>query len=106
MLTVSAVCEDVPTNSHLDFDMLISINTLPFIRDENFMSFSVYQYLMLYEKIGSGSWTQQGSWSFSGKTTGSYQYRTDRSACSRDEVVVGICFKKESETIKRGDIKK
>jgi len=46
-LKVTGVCEDVPHNSHQDFDMLVSINSLPFIRQLNYFSFSVHQYVQL-----------------------------------------------------------
>ncbi len=46
-LKVTGVCEDVPHNSHQDFDMLVSINSLPFIRQLSYISFSVHQYVQL-----------------------------------------------------------
>lgn len=46
-LKITGVCDDVPHNSHQDFDMLVSINSLPFIKQLNYFSFSVHQYVQL-----------------------------------------------------------
>ncbi|HRK53270.1 MAG TPA: ABC transporter permease [Cyclobacteriaceae bacterium] len=45
--TVTAVCEDVPDNSHMKFDMLVSLQTFPFIEIENFTGFSANCYFKL-----------------------------------------------------------
>lgn len=44
---VTAVCENVPDNSHFQFDFVSSIQNLPFIQNENFIAFSVHTYLEL-----------------------------------------------------------
>ncbi|MEL7148448.1 MAG: ABC transporter permease, partial [Bacteroidota bacterium] len=33
--TVKAIMEDVPTNSHIDFDLLISMNSIPRVEEDN-----------------------------------------------------------------------
>ncbi len=44
---VSGVCENVPKNSHLEFDFAASLNLLGFLRQPNYVSFSVYTYIVL-----------------------------------------------------------
>jgi len=44
---VSGVCENVPKNSHLEFDFAASLNLLDFNRQPNYVSFSVYTYIVL-----------------------------------------------------------
>ncbi len=46
--TVTGVIEDVPLNSHLAFDMLISSKSLGFIEQPNYISFSALTYLLLH----------------------------------------------------------
>lgn len=52
--TVTGVMADVPHNSHLKFDFLVSSNSLQFLRGEpNFLSFSSMTYLKLQEGADS-----------------------------------------------------
>ncbi len=44
---VTGVCEDVPPNSHFKFNALLSSSTFPFIKQENFRTFSGYTYFKL-----------------------------------------------------------
>ena len=44
---VSGVCENVPKNSHMEFDFAASLNLLGFLRQPNYVSFSVYTYIVL-----------------------------------------------------------
>jgi putative ABC transport system permease protein len=44
---VTGVCEDVPPNSHFKFNALLSSSTFPFIKQENFRTFSSYTYFKL-----------------------------------------------------------
>ncbi len=44
---VSAVCENVPLNSHLEFDFVGSLELLGFTRQPNYASFSVVSYIVL-----------------------------------------------------------
>ncbi|CAN5806889.1 ABC transporter permease [soil metagenome] len=44
---VTAVIEDVPGNSHLRFDMLISLSTLPAGNNDNWGGFNNYTYVLL-----------------------------------------------------------
>ncbi|MBX2943714.1 MAG: ABC transporter permease [Cyclobacteriaceae bacterium] len=46
--TVTGVCEDVPNNSHLKFDILVSLQTFPFVQVENFTGFSAHCYFKLF----------------------------------------------------------
>ena len=43
---ITAIIKDVPTNSHIRFNMLISANTLP-RNDNNWGNFNVYNYVLL-----------------------------------------------------------
>jgi putative ABC transport system permease protein len=44
---VSGVCENVPKNSHMEFDFAASLNLLGLNRQPNYVSFSVYAYIVL-----------------------------------------------------------
>ena len=46
-LEVTGVCADIPEQSHLSFDMLISSSSLGFLQQSNFLNFSAYTYLLL-----------------------------------------------------------
>ncbi|UZR95668.1 ABC transporter permease [Chondrinema litorale] len=46
---VSAVCENIPENSHFDFDIIAALGTFPFFNSLNFTGFSAYTYLKLKE---------------------------------------------------------
>ena len=48
-IKVSGVCEDVPENSHMDFDFLGSLFVNDFIRTVNYVSFSTHTLLLLPE---------------------------------------------------------
>jgi putative ABC transport system permease protein len=50
-MVVSGVCEDVPENSHLTFELLMSTsgNALGFIQQDNYINFSAFTYLLLKE---------------------------------------------------------
>ncbi|MFY0687349.1 MAG: ABC transporter permease [Cyclobacteriaceae bacterium] len=52
-LMVSGVIEDLPDNSHIHFDLLGSVDALPFIRNSgsNWMSPWVYTYIKLRENV-------------------------------------------------------
>lgn len=45
--TVTGVAQDVPENSHLVFDFVTSLTSLPFFQNKNFTSFSTHIYLEL-----------------------------------------------------------
>ncbi|MEL6538883.1 MAG: ABC transporter permease, partial [Bacteroidota bacterium] len=49
--TVTGVCQDVPDNTHFKFDLLGSIQFIPFFQQINFMGFSVYQYFVLQDGV-------------------------------------------------------
>ena len=44
---VSGVCENVPKNSHMEFDFAASLGLLNLDRQPNYVSFSVYAYIVL-----------------------------------------------------------
>jgi putative ABC transport system permease protein len=44
---VKGVCENVPKNSHFDFDFLVSMKSFNFLQNENFASFSTHMYFEL-----------------------------------------------------------
>lgn len=46
-LVVTGVCEDVPGNSHLQFNLLISSSSINFLQTPNFVNFFAYTYLLL-----------------------------------------------------------
>ena len=49
---VMGVCENIPTNSHFEFDFLATLRSLPFItNNENFVSFSTHTYLKLNQGV-------------------------------------------------------
>lgn len=45
--TIRGVCEDIPDNSHFDFEFLGSLESFPFFQNVNFISFSAHTYLQL-----------------------------------------------------------
>ena len=47
---VSGVCANLPKNSHLEFDFLGALELLPFIRQPNYVAFSVYTYIQLKDR--------------------------------------------------------
>ncbi|MEM9389342.1 MAG: ABC transporter permease [Bacteroidota bacterium] len=51
--TVRAVCENVPDNSHLQFDFVAALNSIQFIQNENFISFSTQTYVELNSQADS-----------------------------------------------------
>ncbi|MEM6360159.1 MAG: ABC transporter permease [Bacteroidota bacterium] len=51
--TVRAVCENVPDNSHLQFDFVAALNSIQFIQNENFVSFSTQTYIELNSEADS-----------------------------------------------------
>ncbi|MEO1096546.1 MAG: ABC transporter permease, partial [Bacteroidota bacterium] len=51
--TVRAVCENVPDNSHLQFDFVAALNSIQFIHNENFVSFSTQTYIELNSQADS-----------------------------------------------------
>ncbi len=46
-LVVTGVCGDVPSNSHLQFNMLISSSSFDFLQTTNYVNFFAYTYLWL-----------------------------------------------------------
>ncbi len=48
-MIVTGVCADIPENSHLKADMIISVSTFPFIRQDSYASFDAYAYVLLKE---------------------------------------------------------
>jgi putative ABC transport system permease protein len=48
---VSGVCENIPANSHMEFDFLVSLNLLGFQNRPNYVSFSNLAYVMLKEGV-------------------------------------------------------
>ncbi len=49
--TITGVCENVPDNSHFDFDFLGSLVTIPFFQNINYMGFSAHTYVELDPQI-------------------------------------------------------
>jgi putative ABC transport system permease protein len=45
--TISGVCKDWPENSHQQFNVLISLGSFPFARQQNYTGFSTWTYLLL-----------------------------------------------------------
>jgi len=45
--TISGVCKDLPDNSHMIFNILLSSATFPFNRQPDYVGFSTYTYLLL-----------------------------------------------------------
>ena len=52
---VTGVCENVPDNSHMDFDFLGTVLDQPFMQNENFVAFSAHVYLELEEGADPGA---------------------------------------------------
>ena len=53
---VTGVCEDIPTKSHLNFNMLTSSTTLAqFLSQPNYLNFSAYTYLRLQKGTQTGN---------------------------------------------------
>lgn len=52
---VSGVCENIPENSHMEFDFLVSLNLTGLQNRPNYVSFSVHTYVMLEEGISPGN---------------------------------------------------
>ncbi len=48
---VSGICENIPENSHIEFDFLISLSLTGMQNRPNYVSFSVHTYVMLKEGI-------------------------------------------------------
>lgn len=48
---VSGVCENIPENSHMEFDLLVSLNLTGLQNRPNYVSFSVHTYVMLKEGV-------------------------------------------------------
>lgn len=46
-LEVTGICENLPQNSHMKFDMVISSTALQFLEQPNYLNFSAYSYLKL-----------------------------------------------------------
>jgi len=44
---VSGVCRDLPENSHIRLNILLSVTSFPFARNVNYTGFSTYTYLLL-----------------------------------------------------------
>jgi len=44
-LIVNGICEDVPENTHFDFNMIVPLDLLTFLAPTNFVNFSVHAYL-------------------------------------------------------------
>ncbi len=51
---VSGVSENIPENSHMEFDFLLSLDLLGLQNRPNYVSFSVHTYVMLQEGISPG----------------------------------------------------
>ncbi len=51
---VSGVCENIPANSHMEFNFLVSLNLLGFQNRPNYVSFSNLTYVMLKEGKSPG----------------------------------------------------
>jgi len=47
--TIRGVCENIPDNSHFDFDFIGALETFPFFKNINFTGFSAHTYLLLAE---------------------------------------------------------
>ncbi len=44
---VSGVCANLPKNSHMEFDFIGALELLPFLRQPNYITFTVYTYIQL-----------------------------------------------------------
>jgi putative ABC transport system permease protein len=51
---VSGICKNIPANSHMEFDFLVSLNLIGFQNRPNYVSFSVHTYVMLQEGVPPG----------------------------------------------------
>ena len=51
---VSGIFEDLPQNTHLNFDILASLKVMDFIRQPNFVSFSTLTYIRLSDPKAAG----------------------------------------------------
>jgi putative ABC transport system permease protein len=51
---VSGVCENIPENSHMEFDFLVSLNLTGLQNRPNYVGFSVHTYVMLKEGTTPG----------------------------------------------------
>jgi putative ABC transport system permease protein len=51
---ISGVCENIPENSHMEFDFLVSLNLTGLQNRPNYVSFSVHTYVMLKEGMSPG----------------------------------------------------
>ncbi|MBX2842738.1 MAG: ABC transporter permease [Flammeovirgaceae bacterium] len=47
---VTGICENIPSNSHFDFDILAGIASNQFLQNLNFIGFSAYTYVVLKDK--------------------------------------------------------
>jgi len=47
---ISGVCENIPKNSHLEFDFIGSLELLGFLKQPNYVSFSMYTYVTLHDE--------------------------------------------------------
>ncbi|HLZ85993.1 MAG TPA: ABC transporter permease, partial [Puia sp.] len=52
---VTGVCGDLPENSHLKFNMLLTVTSFPFARDVNYTGFSTYTYLLLRPNVSAAA---------------------------------------------------
>jgi putative ABC transport system permease protein len=52
---VSGICADLPENSHLRWNILLSVTSFPFGRDVNYTGFSTYTYLLLKPNASAAS---------------------------------------------------
>ncbi|HWJ91071.1 MAG TPA: ABC transporter permease, partial [Flavisolibacter sp.] len=44
---ITGVCRDWPDNSHFTFNVLLSVSSFPFIRQNNYINFAAHTYLLL-----------------------------------------------------------
>jgi putative ABC transport system permease protein len=51
---VSGVCENIPENSHMEFDLLVSLGLTGMQNRPNYVGFSVHTYVMLKEGVSPG----------------------------------------------------
>ncbi|MHA4807065.1 ABC transporter permease [Flavitalea flava] len=50
---ITGICRDWPENSHMQFDMLLSASSFPFLKEPNYTGFSTYTYLLVRKNISS-----------------------------------------------------
>ncbi len=48
---VRGICENIPENSHFDFDFMVAIKTFQFLQGENFTGFSTHMYFELEDNV-------------------------------------------------------